>query len=184
MPAALAIAAALLFVERSAASNGAPAPPDATKAVAAGTVLQVRGVVKEPLSLTSDDLAKLARRSVKARDHNGPEAVYEGVPLGALLERAGVPMGNALRGEALQLYVLVEASDGYRAVFALPELDPACTDRVVLLADRREGVPIVPPQGPFRVVVPDEKRHARWVRGVTAITVQKASGGDAQAPRP
>jgi DMSO/TMAO reductase YedYZ molybdopterin-dependent catalytic subunit len=62
IPAALAIAAAVLIVERSIASDGAQAPPDAAKAVAAGTVLQVRGVVKEPLSLTSDDLAKLARR--------------------------------------------------------------------------------------------------------------------------
>ncbi len=40
-----------------------------------------------------------------------------------------------LRGSQLKLYLLVAASDGYRAVFALPEFDPDFTDQVILLAD-------------------------------------------------
>lgn len=64
---------------------------------------------------------------------------------------------------------MVEAADGDRAVFSIPELDPAFTDRVVLLADRREGKPLDEKAGPLRIVAPGEKRHSRWVRQVVAL---------------
>ena len=69
----------------------------------------------------------------------------------------------------MKLYVMVSASDGYRVVFALAEFDPDFTDRIVILADRRDGHALAPPEGPFRLVVAEEKRHARWVREVTAF---------------
>ena len=49
----------------------------------------------------------------------------------------------------------------YRVVFALAELDPAFTDRVILLEDRAEGQPLDSKTGAFRIVVPGEKRMAR-----------------------
>jgi hypothetical protein len=79
-----------------------------------------------------------------------------------------------LRGKAAADYVLVLASDGYRAVFALSGLDDAITDKVVLLADQRNGTPIGPDLGPFRIIVPDEKHHLRWVRKVVEIDVLSA----------
>ena len=74
----------------------------------------------------------------------------------------------------MALYLVVEAADGYRAVFALSELDPAFTDRVVLLADRRDGQPLSMRDGPLQVVVPGEKKHARWVRQVIRLRVGRA----------
>jgi hypothetical protein len=71
----------------------------------------------------------------------------------------------------MRLYVLVKARDGYAAVFALPEFDAGFTDRVILLADRRDGHPLDAVEGPLRLVVPDEKRRARWVRQVIDIQV-------------
>jgi DMSO/TMAO reductase YedYZ molybdopterin-dependent catalytic subunit len=56
-------------------------------------------------------------------------------------------------------------------LFALPELDAAFTDRLVLLADRKNGEPLSSRDGPFQLVVPDEKRPARWVRQVRRIRV-------------
>jgi hypothetical protein len=47
------------------------------------------------------------------------------------------------------------------------------TDRVVLLADTKDGQPLPTREGPFRIIVPDEKRPARWVRQVRAVTVRK-----------
>jgi hypothetical protein len=41
--------------------------------------------------------------------------------------------------------VVVEGIDGYRAVCALAELDPELTDRVILLADTKDGQPLPPP---------------------------------------
>jgi DMSO/TMAO reductase YedYZ molybdopterin-dependent catalytic subunit len=121
-----------------------------------------------------DDLATLPRREIRARDRDGTEATFTGVALVDLLRLAGVPLGQELRGQHLATYLLIEAADGYRVVFALPELDPAFTDREVLLADRRDGQPLAAAEGPLRLVVPGEKRHARWIRQVLSCTIHRA----------
>lgn len=137
-------------------------------------VLRVEGEIERPLKLQASDLADLPRTTVQATDRDGTQIEFEGVPLFEILQRAGAPLGERLRGEAVALYVVVGASDGYQAVFALSECDPAITDRVVILADRRDGQPMTEPQGPFRIVVPDEKRQVRWVRMVETLTVHRA----------
>ena len=137
----------------------------------AGVVLAVAGDVPKPLKLTAAEFWRLPRQAVRAKDRDGKEAEFEGVPLVEVLKAAGVKFGQELRGPALATYLVVEASDHYRAVFALPELDPAFTDRVILLADRREGKPLAGNEGPLRVIVPGEKRHSRWVRQVVALRI-------------
>ncbi len=96
------------------------------------------------------------------------------MPVIEVLKLAGVKFGEDLRGKSLALYLLVEAADGYRAVFALPELDPASTDKMVLLADKHDGKSLDDKEGPLRIVVPDEKRQARWVRQVTSLVIKRA----------
>lgn len=137
-------------------------------------LLSVGGEVERPLKLTAADLAKLPRRTASAKDHGGKEASFEGVELGEVLKLAGVKFGEALRGKSLALFLVVDARDGYRAVFALPELDHAFTDRIILLADRRDGKALATTEGPLRVVVPDEKRQGRWVRQVIELTIKRA----------
>jgi DMSO/TMAO reductase YedYZ molybdopterin-dependent catalytic subunit len=152
------------------ATRGSDEPPRATGAV----LLRVEGEVPHPFKLTADEFARLPRQSVRARDRDGKEAEYEGVPLHEIVERSGLKLGQDLRGTALALYLLVQAADGYRAVFALPEIDPACTDRTILLVDRRDGQPLSPTEGPLRIIVPGEKRHARWVRQVVVLKIGRA----------
>ena len=136
--------------------------------------LSVGGEVERPLKLTAADLAKLPRRSVRAKDHDGKESEFEGSPLVEVLKLAGVKFGEGLRGKNLALYLVGEASDGYRAVYALPELDPAYTDKVVILVDKRDGKALDAKEGPLRIVVPDEKMRARWVRQVTGLVIRRA----------
>ena len=65
-------------------------------------------------------------------------------------------------------------SDGKAAYFegvALVEIDPGFSRRVALVADRRDGHPLDETEGPLRVIIPDEQRHARWIRGLASITV-------------
>jgi DMSO/TMAO reductase YedYZ molybdopterin-dependent catalytic subunit len=143
-------------------------------ATAGEVVFRIGGDIERPQQWTLDDLAKLPRREVRARDRDGAEATFAGVALVDLLRLAEVPLGEKLRGSSMALYLLVEAADGYRVVFALPELDPAFTERVVLLADHRDGQPLTTTEGPLRLVVPDEKRHARWARQVQSGTVRRA----------
>ena len=141
---------------------------------ASGATLRITGEVGHPLVLHATDLLSLRRQTVGVSDEKGVRARYEGVPIADLLRRADVPLGKQLRGSRLTLYVVVAASDGYHAVFALPEFDPDFTDRVILLADRRDGHALSASEGPFRIVVPGEKRHARWVREVVGLDIQQA----------
>lgn len=65
----------------------------------------------------------------------------------------------------------MKAADGYRAVFALPELDPAFTDKQIVLAFLKNGKLLDDKEGPYCIVIPDEKRKARWVRRVTTLKI-------------
>src|SRR5262249_55759089 len=130
--------------------------------------------VARPLTLSRGDFDRLPRRAVRAKGNDGVESDYQGVLLVEVLARAGVPTGSELRGKALTLYVVVEAADGYRAIFALTELDAAFADRTIILADRRDGRPFSDRDGPLRVIVPGEKKHGRWVRQVIRLVVGRA----------
>jgi DMSO/TMAO reductase YedYZ molybdopterin-dependent catalytic subunit len=131
---------------------------------------QVMGAVKQALTLSADDLAKMPRASVRTTN-NGMETVYEGVWLHEVLKRAGVPQGSELRGKALASYVLAEAQDGYQVVFSLGELAPAFIDNEILLADTAKGKPLFGAQGRFRLVVPKDKPGARSGRMLTKLEV-------------
>jgi DMSO/TMAO reductase YedYZ molybdopterin-dependent catalytic subunit len=132
--------------------------------------LQVTGAVRQPLTLTPSDLAKMPRASVKTSS-NGLETVYEGVWLHEILKRAGVPLGSELRGKALASYILAEAKDGYQVVFSIAEVDPGFVDSQILLADTADGKPLIGSQGPFRLVVPKDKPGARSIRMLTKLEV-------------
>jgi hypothetical protein len=120
----------------------------------------------------------LARADIEALPHikvatsvSGTAATFEGVALEAVLEKAGVGFGTSLKGSRLASCLLVEAADSYRVVIALPELDPAFTDKQVVLAFLKDGKPLDEKEGPYRIVIPDEKRMARWVRQVTTLKI-------------
>ena len=99
------------------------------------------------------------------------QEVYEGVLVEDLLKKAGVPQGEQLRGQAMATYVLVEAADNYRVVFALEEFNSSFQDSEIIVADTMDGSPIPGALGPFRLVAPHEKRPARWVEMLKSITV-------------
>ena len=132
--------------------------------------VQITGAVKQALTLSAGDLAKMPRATVRTTS-NGTETVYEGVWLHEVVKQAGVPQGDALRGKALAGYVLAEAQDGYQVVFSLAELDPSFIDNEILLADTANGKPMSSEQGGFRLVVPKDKVGARWVRMLTKLDV-------------
>ena len=121
--------------------------------------------------LNRADLDALPHVKVTASEHGSPAVSFEGVALKSVLEKAGVTFGESMKGKRLTNCLLVEAADGYRAVMALPELDPAFTDKQTVLAFLRDGKPLGEKEGPYRIVIPDEKRMARWVRQVTTLKI-------------
>jgi hypothetical protein len=137
--------------------------------------LHVSGPDGQSAVLTAHDLDAMAHTSANVVDEKGNHATYDGVPVSEILHRVGAPFGKDQRGQKMAFYMLVSASDGYHAVYAIAEVDPAFTDRVVLLAYRRDGKELSSQEGPFRIIAPGEKRHARWVRNVTSVSIKRAS---------
>ncbi|OZI05667.1 molybdopterin-binding protein [Siphonobacter sp. BAB-5385] len=140
----------------------------------AQVVLKVTGEVTTPLQLQASDLKALSHTDVKAVDKDQKEHRYSGIPLIELLKKAGVTVGGQLRGENLVKYALVRAADGYEVLFALPELDPEFSTRTIVLADAVDGTTLPAGVGPYRIVVPGEKKPARWIREVREIEIRFA----------
>jgi len=132
--------------------------------------VSLTGVDGATVALTQADIAALPRHSVSLAIH-GETHVFEGPSLASVLERIDAPLGERLRGPALLTYVTVRAADGYGVALSLAEIDPAMSPTAVLLADRVDGAPIGPEDGPFRLVVEGDARPARSARQVTSIAL-------------
>jgi len=120
------------------------------------------------------DITKLPRVEVKGKDHDGVESTFSGFELRSILAPAGAKFGKELRGPTIGQYLVIEAADGYRAVYSVTELDPDFTDKVVILADTVNGKPLSEKYGPWQIIASGEKKHARWVRQVTALRMRMA----------
>jgi hypothetical protein len=123
-------------------------------------------------TIADADIAKLPRVKATVTGHDNQPAEYEGVRLSDLLAGQGVVLGKELRGPRVANYLLLEAEDGYRVTLAIAEVDPVTTDKLVLLADRKNGAALPEKEGPWRLVIPDEKRPVRWIRMVKRISVR------------
>lgn len=155
---------------------GAMANPELVKAQTAikQATVKVSGEVTTPLEIKAADMQAFTRTGVVRKDRDGNDHTYSGVLLSVILQKAGATLGKDLRGENLTKYILVEASDGYQVTFALAELDKGFTDRNIILADQMDGKPLPAGDGPFRIIVQDEKKPARCIKQVTGIKVEFA----------
>ena len=114
-------------------------------------------------------------RHIVTATQGGAKVEFEGVMMRDVLARADTPLGEKLHGpEALTTFVLATARDGYKAVFAIAELDASFTDGVVMIADRRDGKRLDEKTGPLQIVTPDEKRAGRWMRQLVKLEVRQA----------
>ena len=152
-----------IFESTSREVRAAAVPPQ-------GPAVEVTGDVRQKLTLTAAELAKMPRASVRMKNKD-VETEYSGVWLDEVLKRAGVPRGRELRGKALAGYVLAAGQDGYQVVFSVAELDPTFVDSQALVADTADGKPLAGAQGRFRLIAPKDKPGARSVRMLTRIEV-------------
>jgi hypothetical protein len=144
------------------------APPLA----AAAPAIEVVGLDGRSRVVSLDDLERLGPREVTVPDpHTKAPSRYRGVPLTSVLGLAGLSFDAPLRGPLLSAQLRVEAADGYRVAFSLPELDPRTGSTEALLAFQLDGNPLGEELGPLRVVVPTDKRGARWARQVTRLVL-------------
>lgn len=154
----------------------AVSPVQTARAQSAATTgpseLKIDGAVETPLVVSAADLRQMPRKTLRVENSRDRKTdVYEGVPLDALLQKAGLPHGEQLGGAWMTAYVLVEAFDGYRVAFSIAELDSSFVDSEVLVADTLNGAPLGAGQGPLKLIAPHEKRPGRWVKMLKSVTV-------------
>lgn len=137
--------------------------------------LTVEGRDGKQTFFSLDQLKKMPRQTVSVTDpHTNATQKYEGVLLSALLAELKVPSGEALRGNELRDYVEAAGADNYKVIFSLAELDSMFQDNQVLVADVMDGKPLEPSQGPLRLIAPQDRRPARWVRMLIGVRVRQA----------
>lgn len=162
-----ALLALTIGVANASGQSRVPCP------VAEPGLLVVYGDIVSPYRLTIDEIRALPQVSVQETPHGGTAANYSGPKLEDVLAKADLPRGPALRGAEMLRYIVVEAVDGYRALFALAEIDSAFRKNPPILAIARDGGPLDEDAAPFQVIVPGEERHARWVRQVACIRIAR-----------
>jgi hypothetical protein len=126
---------------------------------------------KSPRFLERADIDKLRHVHFRAKDPGGKTAVYSGVLLKDLLENLGFSFARERTDSILGSYIVVQTVSDRRALFSLTELDAAVTGKHVVFADAKNGKPMTSPEGPFRIVIPEEKEPVRWLQQVWAVFV-------------
>ncbi len=146
----------------------AAAAPAAAQSQASLQLVAESGAITE---LSLDSLRAMPQVELRGRIHDGPELVFRGPALDAVLALAGAPQGHDLRGPALRLVVLAEARDGYAVVYSLAELSPGLGGRRGIVAVEQDGKPLGDTDGPLRIVLEGEGRPARWIRQLERLRI-------------
>jgi DMSO/TMAO reductase YedYZ molybdopterin-dependent catalytic subunit len=165
------------FAARAAAAALAMMLIVPAASLADDVILRVGGKVETPLALTRSDLAGMPHEGfeIPTKDDKSVMERWEGVPMIEILRKAGAPVDDRLRGPNMAGYVVVTAGDGYRAVFALAEIDPAFSpERQILVADGLDGTSLSGKFGNLRIADRGATEFGRWVRDVVALEVRIA----------
>jgi Oxidoreductase molybdopterin binding domain len=143
-------------------------------ASAPSTTLKVTGLDGKETTYSAAELKAMPHRTVAVyNEHAKANENYSGVPLTELLAKAGAPTGEKLWGKGFLLYVVAEGTDHYKVVYSIDETDPANHAGDVIVADTLNGAAITT-DGAFKLVNSEDKRPARWVRNLSAITLKSA----------
>jgi Oxidoreductase molybdopterin binding domain len=137
------------------------------------TRLTIKTYDGKTLTLTREELAALPHKSVSVFNaHNKTNETYSGVLLADVLSKAGVPLGETVRGKLFMIGVVAEGTDHYGVLYSLAEVDPTIHTGDVIVADMLDGKKL-DKDGAFKMVSTEEGRPARWVRNLTTISVVK-----------
>ena len=122
--------------------------------------------------LSPADFRSLPHVHLKAdNSHTHETENYSGVLLTTLLQKINAPIGKDLRGKAMTTYIVAIGSDGYAVVLSLAEVDPDFRDAQVIVADAKDNQPLGK-NGPYQLIVPEDKRPARWVHNLVSIRLK------------
>ena len=137
------------------------------------TQLTIKTYEGKMLNFNSEELAALPHKQVAVFNaHSKANETYSGVLLADLLSKAGVPLGESVRGKLFMIGIVAEGMDHYSVLYSLAEVDPSIHTGDVIVADTLDGQKLTK-DGAFKMVSSEERRPARWVRNLTSISVVK-----------
>jgi len=159
---------------------GALMPLAVLQAAAQSVLLDVKGEVRQPLSLSRADLLTLKRRDYMEQrtvTQDGKEAQltirYQGIPLKELLDRAGLKPGSR---DIRRAIVLLTAQDGYQTSFSWGELYNSALGDGVIVVLRQANDELLDTDGlPGLRSLQDMRSGPRHVRWLSSIEVQLPS---------
>jgi hypothetical protein len=150
--------------------HSAPSAPSAPS-----THLTIKTYEGKTLNFNPEELAALPHKQVSVFNaHSKTNETYSGVLLADLLSKAGVPLGESVRGKLFMIGIVAEGMDNYSVLYSLAEVDPSIHTGDVIVADMLDGQKLGK-DGVFKMVSSEEKRPARWVRNLTSISVVKVA---------
>jgi hypothetical protein len=148
-----------------------PALPIVTAAADKGaeaTQFSLDGLIMTPATYDRAALAALPQSTLKTGD-----ITYSGVSLWTLLSKADIVTHPDIKNDILREFVVATASDGYKLVISLGEIDPDFGNQPCLIATQRDGADFT--SGGFaRLVFPNDIKKGRWVVNLTGLKVSEA----------
>ena len=128
-----------------------------------------------------DELRTKLATSVRSVDFetHGHKHSGSAVPLLGVLKASGLDPTLKMDPKAdpktknlpLRMTLLVTGTDGYVAAFSLGELLPDIGNHPAWLVLDEDGSPLPPRSTPAELVVPNDGKPGRWVRGVASVEV-------------
>lgn len=133
------------------------------------TSVHLDGAVKAPAAYTMADLAQLPAVSVtvRAQGHDAASGTWKGVPLMALIDKAGTVEDKG-HGAYLQHVIIARGTDGFGVAIAIGEIEPKFEGKQALVAYQKDGAPLTS----LRLVVPGDAHAGRDVRDLAELTLR------------
>ncbi len=156
--------------------------PSARAQTVPADTFQIAGAVTAPHTWSVAQIKKQMPTDIRPLTYTlkGQSHTAHAVALWTLLQAAGPRLNPQIKHHLLQFIVAVRGQDGYTSDFTLGELSPDFGDRAVWVALDEDGKPLTGDGGPVQLLVPGDKKPARWVHAVRAIIV--TDGAAAAAP--
>jgi hypothetical protein len=166
----LVLSLALLVAATPLRSNAQAMPEhEHPKAVpSTNLVLTIDGTAT---TLTVADLEALPQKTITVHnEHTKTDETYTGVYLSDLLTKYGAPFDRPNEKKIFHSYLRVEGTDHYYVLYSGSEVESAIHNADVIVATKLNGKPLAD-DGQIKLVASDDKRPARWVRNLSAITL-------------
>lgn len=176
IPAGLLAAAATVFLAATApcqTPGDSAMPEHAHPAAAPSTSLQLT-INGKTTTLSVEDLNAMEKKTITVHnEHLKTDETYSGVPLSDLLSKYGLPVDKTTHRTMLRSYIVAEGTDKYWVLYSVTEIEPSEHNADVIVATSIGGKPLAE-DGLLKLVDSGDKKPARWVRNLSAITVRSA----------